>query len=247
MSSKATTSSVPLTDEQARHLTAQKIFFGHQSVGDNIVQGIRDLMTVDSRLQLKVISSADPARVDGPAFVESHVGANTNPKSKNEAFLTIVEKGLGPQNAVAMLKYCYVDIGPSTDVSGMFKNYSNLISQLKTKYPALKIVHITVPLTTTEPAGKAWLRRVLGKPTAREDNIKRNQFNRLLRETYQPETVFDLAEVESTHADGSRSYFMDGDVKIYSLAPEYTSDGGHLNEAGRRAAAQRLLMTLANL
>lgn len=245
---KAKMSTVRLTDKQARHIAAQKIFFGHQSVGDNIVQGIRELLPSYPNLYLNIVSSSDPGKVAGPAFVESHVGENTNPKSKNEAFLrAIVEKGLGPQNAIVMLKYCYVDIRSGTDVPSMFKEYSTLISQLKTKYPILKIIHITVPLTTVETQGKAWLKAVLGKPTEREDNIKRNQFNQLLKEAYPSDTVFDLAEVESTHTDGSRSYFMDSHAKVYSLAPEYTSDGGHLNEAGRRAAAQRLLAALANL
>lgn len=246
MPSSATMSSIALTDEQARHLVTQRIFFGHQSVGDNIVQGIRELMARDPRVYLNIISDADPGRISGPAFVERHVGENANPWSKNEAFRAIVENGLGTQNAIAMLKYCYVDIGSGTDVREVFNAYSDLISKLKKKDPTLKIVHITVPLTTAEPAGKAWFKGVLGKPTARQDNIKRNQFNQFLREAYQSDSIFDLAEVESTCADGSRCLFMDGDTKAYTLSSEYTSDGGHLNHAGRRAVALRLLMILAN-
>ena len=240
-------SPVLLTDQQSRQVAVLKVFFAHQSVGDNIVQGIRDLMAEDSRLQLKIISSDDPVQVAGPALVETHVGQNTNPRSKNVAFLTILGKGFGAQGGVALLKYCYVDVGPATDVPRMFREYADLIADLRSKYPALKIVHSTLPLTTVEPAGKAWLKEVLGRPTTREDNRKRNQFNQMLRGTYGPRSIFDLAEVESTHADGSREFFVRGNQKIYTLAPEYTGDGGHLNELGRRAAAHRLLITLANL
>ena len=37
-------------------------------------------------------------------------------------------------------------------------------------------------------------------------------------------------------------------LKIYySMAPEYTTDGGHLNETGRKRVAEQLLIFLANL
>ena len=237
---------VELSDEQASHLATQTVFFGHQSVGDNIVQGVRDLMVEDRRLHLNIINSADPGGVAGPAFVETHIGENTRPDSKNEAFRAVIDKGLGARGGIAIMKYCYVDIGPDTDIPRMFRNYAELMSQLRAKYPALKIVHVTVPLTIAEPAGKAWLKGLLGKPTARADNLKRNQFNQLLKETYESKTIFDLAEVESTHADGSRSYTVVAGEPIYTLAPEYTDDGGHLNATGRQAAAKKMLITLAN-
>jgi lysophospholipase L1-like esterase len=97
-----------------------------------------------------------------------------------------------------------------------------------------------------EPPAKAWIKRLLGKATRQEVNVKRNEFNDLMRQTYAGiDPIFDLAEVESTHGNGSRSYFMQGDEKIYTLAPEFTTDGGHLNEVGRRMAAERLLLVLA--
>ncbi|MCZ2076650.1 MAG: hypothetical protein LC130_16845, partial [Bryobacterales bacterium] len=113
---------------------------------------------------------------------------------------------------------------------------------------ALKFVHVTVPLTTVEPAAKAWIKSTLGKKTARAANLKRNRFNELLRKTYSgADPIFDLAEVESTYPDGSRSYFMHQENKIYTLVPEYTTDGGHLNRLGRRTAAERLLRVLAEM
>lgn len=247
MSSIVTKGSVELSDQQASHLAAQTVFFGHQSVGDNVLQGLRDLAAEEPRLHLNIIHSADPGEITGPAFLEAYIGENTRPDSKNDAFRAVIDKGLGARGGIAIMKYCYVDIGPDTDVPRMFRNYADLVSQLKAKYPALKIVHVTVPLTTVEPAGKAWLKGLLGRPTARADNLKRNQFNQLLRETYESKTIFDLAGVESIHADGSREYFVEGQQKVYILAPEYTVDGGHLNEIGRRAAAQQLLITLSNI
>jgi hypothetical protein len=109
-------------------------------------------------------------------------------------------------------------------------------------------VHVTVPLTTVEPAPKAWVKSILGRVTERDAEVKRNQFNQKLRQTYTGvDPVFDLAEVESTRPDGSRTYFSHGNDRIYTLVPEYTTDGGHLNELGRRVAAERLLHVLSQV
>ena len=96
------------------------------------------------------------------------------------------------------------------------------------KYTGLQLLPVTVPLTT-------------------DPSKTRNDFNNVLRQAYSGKPIFDLAEVESTRADGSRSYTVMNGETIYTLAPEYTTDGGHLNEVGRQAAAKRLLITLGNL
>jgi hypothetical protein len=239
---------VTLSDQQACSLNTKTIFFGHQSVGDNIMQGVRDLMARDQRLKLNIVDSDSPETVSGPAFIESHIGENQKPQSKDKAFRTIMEKGIGLKGGIAMYKYCYVDIDSSTVVRQMFENYREGIAGLKQLYPMLKIVHITVPLTTVESKTKAWAKAILGKPTSRDANIKRNHFNNLLRQTYgNTDPIYDLAEAESTRPDGTRSFFMQGSERIFVLAPELTTDGGHLNEAGSRAAAQRLLLLLSKI
>jgi hypothetical protein len=235
-----------LTDQQIRVLSTQRVFFGHQSVGDNIIQGIKDIAT-SGRLKVNIVESRHPEAVPAPAFVEGHIGQNGDPQSKNRDFLAIINQGFGCGHCIAMFKYCYVDFGSTTDVHQVFDDYRATIDEVRLKHPGLKIVHITVPLTTAEPSTKAWLKNILRRNTAQEDNIKRNRFNALLRRTYNQDLIFDLAEVESTHSDGSRSYFKSGEETIYTLAPEYTIDGGHLNQAGRRIAAERLLQLLAKL
>lgn len=248
MDSTSVAIDVKLTDRQISSLETKKIFFGHQSVGADIVQGIRDLMAEDPRLKLNIVSSAAPESIQAPAFIESAIGENRNPQSKNEAFAAILAKGMGPQGGVAMYKYCYVDIDLSTDVQRLFDSYRDQISALKSQYPGLTIVHITIPLTTVDMDTKAWAKTLLGRPTIRDVAEKRNEFNNLLRQTYAGrDPIFDLAEVESTLPDGARSYFIRGNRQIYTLAPDYTTDGGHLNGVGRHAAATRLLQVLADL
>lgn len=233
-----------LTDQQIQTLLSEKIFFGHQSVGDNIVQGIREIAESDARLKLNLIASRNPETASEPALIETHIGRNTDPQSKNADFLAIMNQGF---QGIALFKYCYVDIGEKTDVQQMFSAYQAMIEQIRKDHPAVRIVHITVPLMTVDSSPKAWLKNILGRNTVQEDNIKRNRFNALLRHAYEKEPIFDLAEVESTRSDGSRSYFKRADETVYTLAPEYTTDGGHLNEVGRRNAAQRLLEVLTSV
>ncbi|HZD32490.1 MAG TPA: hypothetical protein VE779_12615, partial [Candidatus Angelobacter sp.] len=141
-------------------------------------------MADDPRLKLNVTSSTAPESVQGPAFVESLIGENRSPQSKNEAFAAILAKGMGAQGGVALYKYCYVDIDFTTDVQQLFDNYRDQISAIKARYPGLTIVHITVPLTTVYMDMKTWAKVLLGRPTVRDIAAKRNEFNNLLRLTY---------------------------------------------------------------
>jgi hypothetical protein len=226
----------------------KRVFFGHQSVGKDIIDGIRDLVKADPRIKLNIVKSAVPETVSGPAFIESEIGENGHPEKKIQEFERIMGKGMGEQGGIAMHKYCYVDFDSSTNVRQLFEQYRKTVDALKAKYRSLTIIHITVPLTTVEPALKASIKRLLGRTTARDINVRRNQFNNLLLEEYKGiDPIFDLAEVESTNSDGSRSFFERDHRKIYTLSREYTADGGHLNELGRKKAAARLLVVLSHL
>lgn len=242
------TNSPMFTDQQIASLNSKKIFFGHKSVGNNILDGVRDLAGSEPRLKLNIVRSSDPLSISGPALVEFEIGQNGDPKSKMDAFAAILDKGYGAQGGIALFKFCYIDVGSSTDVAQMFGQYRDRVTALKAQYPAWRAVHVTVPLTRAEVGPKAWAKRLLGRTTSQDVNIKRNQFNTLIRQTYgTTDPIFDLAEVESTHADGTRSFFTRGGEKIYVLAPEYASDSGHLNREGSLVAAQKFLSVLAGI
>ena len=237
-----------LSDAQASQLARKRIYFGHQSVGNNIIQGIRELVARDSRLKLNIVRSSAPETILAPAFVESEIGQNGDPQSKDRAFRAVLDRGMGSQGGIAMYKYCYVDINATTDVPAMFASYRKSIDEIEAMYPSLKVVHITVPLTTVQTGIKAWLKQLLGRGASEDVAAKRHEFNSLLKSTFAGKTpVFDLAEAESTHVDGSRSYLMRGSARVYILAPEFTDDGGHLNATGRQVVAERLLAFLAEL
>jgi hypothetical protein len=241
-----TPDSVALTDAQLQLLATRKIFFGHQSVGMNILQGVRDLMAQDPRLRLNIVRNADPGRVSGPALVESGIGKNFDPASKLDDFVAALDRGMGTRDAIAVCKLCYVDVTPATDVGQLFDLYRLHVDEVRARHPGITIVHVTLPLTADEPALKAFAKRALGRATGRDLNIKRNDYNRFLRDHYgSTDVIFDLAAAESTRPDGSRACFRAGNEMIYTLSPEFTSDGGHLNEAGRRIAAHEFLLALA--
>ena len=248
MNPVATAGTAALTAENLSRLSSQKIFFGHQSVGDDIVQGLREWMASEPRLKLRIVKSSNPHLVEGPAFVECHLGCNGNPRSKADAFSAVVDKGFGRHGGIAMYKYCYADVGTSTDISQMFETYSRGIDTLRARYPSLKILHITIPLTTVESVFKSLSRRLLGRVTATDLNSRRNEFNQRLLEAYsRMDPVFDLAEAESNPGNGFESHAIQRSRRQPALAPEFTTDGGHLNQTGRRVAAEHMLLALASV
>lgn len=237
-----------LTDVQLARLESRRIFFGHQSVGANIIAGVQEILATDTALKLRIVHSAAPATVAGPAFIEAPVGRNGDPRSKTAAFTAMLDDGIGREGGIVLHKYCYVDFDASTDVKALFEAYRADIARLHVEHPELTIVHVTTPLTVAGSFRADLLARVRRRPTATAANARRSEFNALLRHTYEGrEPIFDLAAIESTHHDGARSYDIVGGDTVYSLAREYTSDGGHLNALGRRIAASRLLELLATL
>ncbi len=59
--------------------------------------------------------------------------------------------------------------------------------------------------------------------------------------------MFDLARFESTLVDGRRSSFTKNETIYFSMVKEYSSDGVHLNELGRKIVAEQFLIFLAKL
>ena len=233
---------------QLARLATRKVFFGHQSVGNNILDGVRALIADGEAPALNIVRAADPSTVPGPAIVEAEIGRNGDPLSKARAFDAALARGLGAEGGVALYKHCYVDVVPGTDADALFAAYRANMDSLMTRHPEVTFVHVTMPLTTVEPAGKRLVKRLLGRTTAVDLNATRNRFNRLLRQTYASKApVFDLAALESTRPNGARMFVAQGGDTVYTMAPEWTDDGGHLNPAGQRMVARQFLALLAGL
>lgn len=235
--------------EYWQKLSQKKIYFGHQSVGFNIIDGIKDIMKNNSHIKLNIIETMKPDEINSPTFAHSPLGQNMNPKAKCDAFVDLFNVGMGNKVDIAFFKFCYVDIMPGTDINTIFSEYKKIMSDLRSKYPQITFIHLTTPLTAFQTGPKALIKKIINRPIdGYDDNIKREQFNAMLRKEYNnKEPVFDLAAIESTNPDGSRLSFSQNGLTGYALVPEYTNDGGHLNEKGRKVVAEQLLILLANI
>ncbi len=227
-----------LTKSQNLKLDQYSFYFGHQSVGDNILDGIEALQHVYPWINVKIKEGYSGADVKVGMILHSKIGQNFNPVSKILAFYKIIESGVGDSVDVAFFKFCYIDFNSGTNFKEVFKEYKTTMDKLMQMYPDVLFIHATAPLVVVQSGLKAWIKKIIGRPLdGVDDNIVRHQYNELVRKEYGQGIVFDIAEAESTQNGGRRqSFIMDGKT-YYSLSPIYTNDGGHLNETGQHHVA----------
>lgn len=229
-------------------LAAQRIVFAHQSVGHNIVAGLTEVGTHFPAARLRIAEAAPSGAAAEPGLVHFTVGTNGVPHEKVNHFARFVDASPGAPD-IALVKFCYIDIDRRTDVGGVFDHYRTQLAALQARHPQTTFVHVTAPLRTAQTGWKVPVKRLLGRePGGHADNIKREEYNRLLRAEYAGKApVFDLAAIESTLPDARRVTFSANGDTFFGLAPEYTTDGGHLNATGRRIVAEHLLVVLAEV
>ena len=226
-------------------VSTQRIFFGHQSVGDNLLDGVR-LLAKEAQVPLNIVEVNTALALPANTLGHAHVADNTQPLKKLASF----EQALGKQPAklnIALLKFCYVDIDLGTDVKQLFGAYQQTVNRLKTAHPGTTILHVTTPLTTVQTGWKATVKSWLGKPPyGAQENLKREEYNQLLRQAYgQKEPLFDLARIETLQPDGQPNLMTWKNQLVPALVPAYSDDGEHLNAVGQRHAARALLAALA--
>ena len=230
-------------------LASRRIFFGHQSVVRDIMLGMERVLARNPQIPLVVVQSDDPSAVEGPAFVEARIGRNREPQTKTDAFLAALSGGFGAeQGAVAMYKFCYVDVNEATDPELLFTDYEKAVEHARSTYPGLTIVHFTLPLHAAPDGVREKVMTRVSAKTQTRLNVTRSRYNDMLRRRYAAaDPIFDLARLESTRADGSLAYTQYRGEKVPMLAPEWTYDGGHLTDEAQDHIAERLLVFLARL
>jgi len=233
--------------EKWESLSLKKIYFAHQSVGSNLIEGISMHMSNDSDVKLKIVEGNGPNLFSQAVFAHSKSGKNHDPISKIDAFVNTMDGGIGELVDIAGLKFCFVDFKKSTDIEEVFNYYKTKILYLKRKYPTVIFFHFTVPLSTNQGILKSLLKKVLGRETRLENNYARMRFNQLVLKEFDKGRVFDIAEVESTYPDGKREFSFVGSEKVYSMVKLYSSDGGHLSEYGKDLIGGQFLLFLADL
>jgi len=232
---------------ELERVARRTVYFGHKSVGDNIMLGVGRL-AAEAGVPLRILEVGEtlPAS-DGPAFSHGAVAENRDPARKLESFARVLTSAPAPGLEVALLKFCFVDFDASTDVAALFARYQSAFSALRQKHPTTAFVHVTVPLTIVQGGPRAWVKRLLGrKPYGAVENARREEFNDLMRQAYRGrEPFFDIALLESTGPDGKPELASVDGKPVPALVPAYTDDGGHLNRAGQLRAARQLISVLA--
>ncbi|MBL8952680.1 MAG: SGNH/GDSL hydrolase family protein [Myxococcaceae bacterium] len=218
---------------------SHRIFFGHQSVGDNLLAGVKTAAP-----SLKIVETRDA--IDGPGLYHTKVGKNEAPLTKLEDFERVMET-LGPKVDVALVKLCYIDFNAATDANGVFAAYEGTLERLEKKFPAVTFVRVTAPLTTVQGGAKALLKRALGKPLAGQaENAKRHAFNQMLRTAAAKngKKLFDVAKLESERPDGTTELDPSGTP---AMVPSYSDDGGHLSAAAQAKLGKAFYEALSAL
>lgn len=212
-------------------LRGSRVFFGHHSVGQNILDGLATL-SKEAGIEVKL--------EDAP------VGQNTRPLEKFRDFAERAERDPGDGTQLMLMKLCYVDFNPRTDVDELIRGYVQAVQRVRKARPAVRIVHVTPPLCVRPSDLKSTLNRTLGRPVWEDQsNAKRMAFSRKLRESFPGEPFFDLASVESTRPDGAAEQHDVGGQPVPMLWPGYSNDGGHLNATGQLLAAKAFAHSLA--
>ena len=228
---------VPTADDGGlRAVAERRIFFGHMSVGANILSGVEDVYRTSGEApptMLEIEPGEAPTLPSGGVLVHALIGPNTEPLEKLANFDTTLRAGLAEQVDVAALKFCYVDVLWDSDVETLFSRYEETLARLEADYPGVRFVHMTVPLKTGPSGIRSGVKVLVG----RDDNAARERYNEMMRDAYGPDRLFDLAALEATEPDGA--------IRQRVLFADYSSDGGHLNEVGAAHVAAGLIGFLA--
>lgn len=237
-------SSIPASRWQP--LTQKRVLFGHQSVGSNILDGIKAICGLVPAIRLEIENADEKPAGASPRLAECSIGGNGDPASKIRAFEAAVRRAGSGGYDIAFMKFCYLDIRSGTDTTRLFESYREEMARLRAEMPAMRLLHCTVPLTATRTGWKARLKRMFGGvPADDADNLARHRFNERMRAEYAAEgTLVDLAAAESTLPDGARVTWQTGEDRYECLAAAYTTDGGHLNAVGSRVVARAVLSRL---
>lgn len=234
-----------LSAEDRDRLASLRVAFGHQSVGYNILEGIQDIGRETQALRLNIVESSSMS--SSPGIMHFRAGKNEFPLTKTDDFVRVIDSAGMTAPDVALLKFCYIDANHSTDVRAVFAHYRDALAGLRARHPRTTFMHVTMPLRTVQTGWKVTVKNLIGRPIGGyADNTKRHEYNELLRAEYKGrEPIFDIAAIEATRADGTKTTFTVNGREILALTPEYSPDGGHLNELGRRYVAEEFLLALA--
>ena len=186
------------------------VYFGHQSVGSNMLDGLDELSnTSPKRYKIEIVENPAPEWFDKHGGIgHNPIGENGNPASKVRDFIEqMTGKGYGRHAGTGMMKFCFVDITAATNVTGVFNTYRQGLEGLEHSCPKTVLVWWTVPVVKDG------------------NNKKRESYNALVRDYCRAhnKVLFDIADIESYSPGGQRRLAYSLPV----LDSSYTEDGSH--------------------
>ena len=103
-----------------KKLGEKKIFFGHQSVGNNIIKGIKDILKDNPNIDFNIMEISEPVELKEGVFAHTNnLGKNEDPQSKITAFANYLENGMGNNTDLAFFT-CSKTVSPS--IPGILKS-----------------------------------------------------------------------------------------------------------------------------
>ena len=227
---------VSLTKADVEAAARQRVLFGHQSVGANILNGVRTPADENNVKLTMTESRSDQGK--SPAIFQFMVGRNADPLGKIKDFVNTAPSFADID--IAMMKICYVDLSRNSDAVAVAKSYADAIKDLQRAHPSTRFIAVTSPLTAVPGGTKAWVKSLIrGSSPELADNAKRKEFNDYLRKEFDEDHLFDLAALQAEKAitdDGK-------EIEVMRLS----ADGGHLNDAGQRLVGAAFIKLLARI
>ena len=217
-----------LTQAQLDAAREAVTFFNHKSIGNNILDGIADLQAQDpARYTIAVQYSSGTA----PGLNHYQVGGNGAPLTKISGFAPLVKD----DHDLAMMKFCTGDcpcVQGDTPMGEVWATYRDMMVASQVAHPDTALVWWTWPLIASDHS-RAYCNEELA------------EFNDAVRAYVGANggVLFDIADIESHDADGNPVTAGDWEAAW----PGWTSDGAHLNEAGRQRVAGALWVLLAEV
>lgn len=223
-----------------------RIFFGHQSVGQNIIEAIPNIYAAQDVPGPTIVQSSAPIEMSGGYLQHAFVGTNGDPLSKISDFDRIMRSGIAGRVEVAAMKFCYIDFNEDTDVDQVFSHYQDTIERLSGDYPNVTFMYITVPLTTERSlVTRTKARLGLSDFNPPADNVVRERFNQKVRAEYSGTgRLFDIAAAQSS-SGGIRTLRIYDGADYYSMESALASDLGHLNQTGATVIGSAFLEAIA--
>lgn len=227
--------SIPTGELTAQDLTdvkSKKILFGHQSVGQNMIDNIPALYSSFGVSPPTILSNLTQINsAPGGFFAEFYVGANGDPFGKIDDFDSTVRQYSSKINT-ALFKFCFIDIVNGVNAQALFNSYKSTMGQLEGDFPNITFIYTTAALDEYSASNA----------------LVREQYNSLVRQEYASSgRLFDLANVESTRPDGSRVVGSSNGNTYYQLYENYSSDGAHLNTTGALKVNTSLFKLLSSV